>query len=275
MIAALEWAEGKRVDIYTDSACVVGAIQVELSQWIRSGFLTATKTPIKHGKDIRRLADALMKPAEVAVIKCRGHDKADTVVARGNQAADEAAKRAAGYTVQFMMIWAEKTVYEILPPCDVNMLTWNMEHAVWEERGAVLSEGMWRSPDGRPALPPNLLPSLLEEAHGLTHCGKAQMQRHLTHWWHPFLQAMIEQYLRECEVCTKFNVRPTVKPHEGRFPLPRLPGQEVIIDYTDMVQRVNGYRYLLVAVDAYTGWPEAIPARREDAKTVIKFLINQ
>ncbi|GCC43124.1 hypothetical protein chiPu_0027129 [Chiloscyllium punctatum] len=31
MIAALEWSEGKRVNIYTDSAYVVGAIQVELS----------------------------------------------------------------------------------------------------------------------------------------------------------------------------------------------------------------------------------------------------
>ncbi|GCC41683.1 hypothetical protein chiPu_0025656 [Chiloscyllium punctatum] len=71
IIAALE---GKRVNIYTDSACVLGAIQVELSQWIRAGFLTAAKIPIKHEKDVKRLVEALMKPAEVAVVKCRGHD---------------------------------------------------------------------------------------------------------------------------------------------------------------------------------------------------------
>ncbi|GCC27439.1 hypothetical protein chiPu_0005863 [Chiloscyllium punctatum] len=86
---------------------------------------------------------------------------------------------------------------------------------------------------------------------------------------------MIENYIRECRMCTEYNVRPTVKPHKGKFPLPRMPGQEIVIDYTDMIERVNGYRYLLVAVDAYTGWPEAIPAKKEDAKTVIKFLINQ
>merc|ERR1712035_166392 len=82
MIAALEWAEGKNVNIYTDSAYVVGAIQIELSQWIRAGFLTASKTPIKHEQEMRRLAEALLLPKEVAVVKCQGHSKAQNLVAR-------------------------------------------------------------------------------------------------------------------------------------------------------------------------------------------------
>ncbi|GCC40624.1 hypothetical protein chiPu_0024816 [Chiloscyllium punctatum] len=281
MIAALEWSEGKRVNIYTDSAYVVGAIQVELSQWIRVGFLTAAKTPIKHEKDMKRLAEALMKPAEVAVVKCRGYDKADTVVAKGNQEAKSAAKEAAWYTAQYIMMQTERTVYDLLPTCDVNVLIKEQQKAspheltVWRERGATESEGIWRSPDGRPVLPPGLIASMLQEDHWLTHRGKTQMQRYLTHWWHPFLPAMIENYIRECRTCTEYNVTPTVKPYERKFPLPRMPGQEIVIDYTDMIERVNRYWYLLVAVDTYTGWPEAIPAKKEDAKTVIKFLINQ
>lgn len=47
------------------------------------------------------------------------------------------------------------------------------------------------------------------------------------------------------------------------------------IDYTDTIDGVHGYRYLLVAVDAYTSWPEAVHTKKEDAKSVIKFLINQ
>lgn len=281
MIAALEWAEGKRVNIYTDSAYVVGAIHVEMPQWIRSGFLTAAKTPIKHEEDMKRLKEALMRPTQVAVVKCKGHDKAGTVVSRGNDAADVAAKRKAGYSQQYIMLQTEKTVHDLLPPCDVNMLIAEQNKAspeeltVWRERGANKIEGMWRSPDGRPVLPPGLKRSVLQEAHGVSHCGKTQMTRYLTHWWHPFLPAMIENHVQECKICTEYNVRPTVKPHQGKFPLPKLPGQEVIIDYTDMLERVGGYRCLLVAVDAYTGWPEAIPAKSEDAKTVIKFLINQ
>ncbi|XP_047239858.1 uncharacterized protein LOC124879374 [Girardinichthys multiradiatus] len=41
-----------------------------------------------------------------------------------------------------------------------------------------------------------------------------------------------------------------------------------------MVQSVRGFRYLLVCVDAFTGWPEAWPAKKEDSKTVVKCLIN-
>lgn len=101
------------------------------------------------------------------------------------------------------------------------------------------------------------------------------MERQLTHWWHPYLPAMIENHVRECSICNVHNVKSSVKPHEGKFPLPKLPGDEIVIDYTDMGEAVRGYRYLLVAVDAYTGWPEAIPTKKEDAKSVIKFLINQ
>ena len=92
-----------------------------------------------------------------------------------------------------------------------------LDMSVWVERGAVKTDRVWRAPDGRPVLPPRLMTMLLQEAHGLTHCGKTQMQRHLTHWWHPFLPAMIENHIRECQICTMYNVKPTVKPHEGKF----------------------------------------------------------
>ncbi|XP_034567274.1 uncharacterized protein K02A2.6-like [Notolabrus celidotus] len=280
MIAALEWAEGKAVNIYTDSAYIWGAIQVELSQWIRAGFLTAAKTPIKHETDMKRLTEALMKPRRLAVIKCKGHDKTDTLTAKGNDAADQAAKQEAGYIPQYVMIQTDKTVYEILPPCNEDTLKTEQNKAsaydqsVWANRGAVKVEGLWRGPEGRPVLPPSLRTTVLQEAHGPTHCGSAQMKHHLTHWWHPFLPGMIDNHIRECETCTTYNVKSTIKPHQGKFPLPALPGEEIIIDYTDMIDRVKGYRYLLVAVDAYTGWPEAVPAKKEDAQTVVKFLIN-
>ncbi|GCC20972.1 hypothetical protein chiPu_0000144 [Chiloscyllium punctatum] len=46
-----------------------------------------------EAKQTVKEAEALMKPAEVAVVKCRGHDKTDTTVAKGNQEADLAAKK--------------------------------------------------------------------------------------------------------------------------------------------------------------------------------------
>ncbi|KAE8288304.1 hypothetical protein D5F01_LYC12169 [Larimichthys crocea] len=86
---------------------------------------------------------------------------------------------------------------------------------------------------------------------------------------------MAQYLIKTCEQCTKFNARPTVRPEPGRYPLETKPGREIIIDYTDMIDLVRRYRYVLMCVDSYTGWPEACPTKKEDGKSVIKFLVNQ
>lgn len=107
VIEALKWGQGKTVNIYTDSAYAVSAVHVELGQWQRAGFLTATGKAIKHEQEMKELAEALLLPGKVAVIKCKGHDRSDSVIAKGNEAADQAAKKAAGYNVKLIMICAE------------------------------------------------------------------------------------------------------------------------------------------------------------------------
>ena len=52
-------------------------------------------SPIKCGDQILRLLEAVHLPTEVSVSYCKGHQKGSTEVAWGNQAADQAAKRAA------------------------------------------------------------------------------------------------------------------------------------------------------------------------------------
>ncbi len=47
-----------------------------------------------------------------------------------------------------------------------------------------------------------------------------------------------------------------------------------MVDYTDMITKVQGKQYMLVIVDSFTGWPEAYPTGREDSTSVIKCLIN-
>ncbi|XP_056892028.1 uncharacterized protein LOC130527471 [Takifugu flavidus] len=277
VIRALEISKGKKVTIYTDSAYVVGAIHLELCQWLQAGFNIASGSPIKHEAEMRQLAWTLMEPAEVAVVKCKGHSKENSLEGKGNEAADQAAKKAAGYKPSYNLLLVEKTVHEMLPRYDRERLGCDQEEAsphektVWKERGAVNVEGIWPGPDGRPVLPPGLVDAALEEARGLTHCGKPQMMRYLTHWWHPFLPAIVENYIRECSICTHFNVKSTIRPHEGKFSVAPMAGQEIIIDFTDMIDRVNGFRYLLVAVDAYTGWPEAVPVKAEDEKVLLNF----
>ncbi|XP_027143904.1 uncharacterized protein LOC113747646 isoform X3 [Larimichthys crocea] len=284
--------EGAR-DLFTDGCCyrhetdglraayAAGAVHVELGQGLRAGFLTAGNKPIRHETEMKELAEALLLPKKVAVIKCKGHNIGTDRVTQGNNAADQAAKQTAGYLDK-----TEKTVLmcsetELQPEIDMTRViklqnkASPQEKSLWKARGCTETDGLWRGPDGRPILPPGLRQTAMEEAHGVGHVGVAQMMRNLGNWWHPFLKDMAQYLIKTCEQCTKFNTRPTIKPELGRYPLEAKPGKEIIIDYTDMIDSVRGYRYVLMCVDVYTGWPEAWPTRKEDSKSVIKFLVNQ
>ena len=59
------------------------------------GHLATRGSPIKYDDQILRFLEAVRLPTEVSVSHCKGHQKGNTEVARGNQAADQAARRAA------------------------------------------------------------------------------------------------------------------------------------------------------------------------------------
>ena len=92
---ALELGKGKRIAIYTDSKYAFLVLHVQASIWKEIGHLTIRGSPIKYGDQILRLLEAVHLPAEVSVSHCKGHQKGSTEVARGSQAANQAAKRAA------------------------------------------------------------------------------------------------------------------------------------------------------------------------------------
>lgn len=124
---------------------------------------------------------------------------------------------------------------------------------------------------GDPSFVQWLKKGLMEEAHGIGHVGTAQVERNL---YHRYIRDMVKEFVRRCLVCRRYNPQPTVRPELGKFPLLQQPGKEVIIDYTDMGERVRGFKYLLVCVDGLTGWPEVWPTRNEDSKSVIKCLVS-
>ncbi len=277
---ALKFAGTNRVIIYTDSAYVVTAVHVELPVWRRAGFVTASARPLTHESEIRLLLEALLIPEAVAVIKCQGHSKGDSVVSRGNDAADAAAKLAAGYKMQ-MMVQTHQLVDNLLPSFSREYLVAEHdkcapeEKSVWAEHGALrATDGLWQAPDGRPALPAVLTTSVFRQVHGPAHVGSKQMMTALKPWWHPFLSAMVSNFVLTCDICQAHNVKPTLKQLQGTFSPVYGPGEEIVVDYTDMITKVQGKQYMLVIVDSFTGWPEAYPTGREDSTSVIKCLIN-
>jgi hypothetical protein len=91
--------------------------------WKERGMLTTTCSPIKHACDILAFLDAVLLPKEVSVIHCRGHQKGEAKIAKGNKAADEAAKWAAMQEyIAGTLLW-ERT---LLPPERLHY--WSEEH---------------------------------------------------------------------------------------------------------------------------------------------------
>ncbi|KAK1337394.1 LOW QUALITY PROTEIN: hypothetical protein QTO34_002020, partial [Cnephaeus nilssonii] len=53
------------------------------------------------------------------------------------------------------------------------------------------------------------------------------------------------------------------------------PGEHWEVDFTELPSGLGGYRYLLVFVDTFCGWPGAYPTRAETAQVVVKKLLSE
>ncbi|KAL6456704.1 hypothetical protein MHYP_G00352480 [Metynnis hypsauchen] len=255
VIAALELAEGREVTIYSDSAYVVGAAHVDIPHWKQAGYVTSSGKLVKHKTELIRLESAIHKPSKVAIVKCKGHQKGDTLVSRGNEAADKAAKKAAGYTEPSAMMVLDSSIpWEPIPTGEelrqIQDKASPEEKSMWLKQGANQDSQVWVSRAGQPILPMSLAKAVLEEAHTVAHVGRLQMMKNLKQWWHPFMLPLVMDYIKQCQICHTQNVAKGFKVAPGKFPMPDHHGQEIQIDYTDMIDRVRKYRYLLVIVDS-------------------------
>lgn len=91
---ALQLAEGKKINIYTDSRYAFATAHIHGAIYRQRGLLTSAGKEIKN-KEILSLLEAVHLPKKVAIIHCPGHQKGGSRVAGGNQRADREAKQAA------------------------------------------------------------------------------------------------------------------------------------------------------------------------------------
>ncbi len=91
-------------------------------------------------------------------------------------------------------------------------------------------------------------------------------------FWSPYLHAMVDDFLSTCEVCAKYNVRKGIATPIGHIPVPEGQFKYLVMDYVDMIKRVQCKRYMLVIIDRFSMWVEAAPSADQGAGTVIKFL---
>uniref|UniRef100_A0A8C8RYR2 RNase H type-1 domain-containing protein n=1 Tax=Pelusios castaneus TaxID=367368 RepID=A0A8C8RYR2_9SAUR len=92
---ACELTEGRTVNIYTDSRYAFSICHATGQLWKQRGFLTSSGQAIANAAEVHSLLLAIHKPSRIAVMHCPGHSQDDTIIARGNNMADVAAKTAA------------------------------------------------------------------------------------------------------------------------------------------------------------------------------------
>lgn len=102
--------------MYTDSAYGHGAVRVDGPQWVKRNFLMTANIPVKHRVHLEKLIHAVSLTLAVAVMICKGHQKLDTRVAEGNNAANAVAKAAGGYTPK-QMVLKETQLPELTEVC--------------------------------------------------------------------------------------------------------------------------------------------------------------
>ncbi|XP_036913223.1 uncharacterized protein LOC118994651 [Sturnira hondurensis] len=266
---ALKMAEGKVVNIYTDSRYAFATAHIHGAIYKERGLLTAGGKDIKNKEEILALLDAIWLPAKVAIIHCRGHQKGETPVIRGNNLADAAAREAAAQKESVLPLLPHPS----LPP---HPKYTTEEEQLGKGLGGRKDQAGWIIlPDSRIFLPQGVLGKVIQDIHTSTHLGQNKLEKLVRKYYTgPSLRDIVHSITARCQICVKVNAQnkklPPLIRYRGKF-----PGELWEVDFTEMTKSTSRYRYLLVLVDTYSGWVEAFPTRGETASTVCKVLLRE
>lgn len=95
LTGALVSAEGKPINIWTDSKYAFAVVRAPRAIWKERSSLTSQKKQIKHATEILHLLEALSKPSKVAIMHCKRHSQGNTIPELTNATADKTAKAVA------------------------------------------------------------------------------------------------------------------------------------------------------------------------------------
>ncbi|XP_077124735.1 protein NYNRIN-like [Ranitomeya variabilis] len=276
---ACKLAEGKTVNIYTDSRYAFGITHDYGPIWRARAFLTANGHPFKHAEAVQQLMNALQLPTQAGIIKVKAHTKGTDGQTKGNTLVDQAAKKAASTPV------ASKVHHLDTPPSPLvskDILARLQEQASkeeknrWQKIGACSDTvtGLWGRGE-KVCLPQVLYPMMAQVLHENVHHSKTAMCDTLQKQWiAPEFSTCAERQVQSCMICATHNQGRTVKTPSKHTPRPLYPFQRLQIDYIQL-PRVGTYEYVLVCIDLFSGWPEAYPVAKATAKTTAKKLMAE
>ena len=185
-----------------------------------------------------------------------------------NQAADQAAKRAAVQNHDLI------GVATLVPQINLPETPSYTEGETLKTKSEGFQEDYmgWFQKEGLLFLPGNLQWKLVNSLHATTHLGEKALQRLLERSFRGTgLQTTIRQVVSSCPTCQLNNPQGARRPQLAQ-PVQRrgaYPGEDWQMDFTQ-IPVSQGYKYLLVMIDTFTGWIEGFPTWTEKAEEVVK-----
>jgi len=141
--------------------------------------------------------------------------------------------------------------------------------------GQIPSQGWAYSSDGRIIIPAKQIWGVVKEEHNRTHWGADSLYKYLNQKLiGKNLYTTVQQVTQQCEICLKNNPNTDNQVQLGSIGKGSVPGDHWQIDFSKL-PRKEGYRYLLVLTNTFSGWPEVFPCKTNKAKEVIKVLLNK
>ncbi|KAK1346710.1 hypothetical protein QTO34_000570 [Cnephaeus nilssonii] len=228
---------------------------------------------IKNAPEILNLLSAIWGPKEVAVIYYKGHQKDNSPVTKGNQFADKMAKETAKRPVGPLEVLAAILTQNLEPN---PRYTPEEEDTARRLQAKETTNGWLQLPDGRPLVPEALGRTIASQTHRSTHLGGTKLAELLgREYYIPELHKMARDIARRCLICAQVNPGPPITAPPGTRFRGSSPGEHWEVDFTELPSGLGGYRYLLVFVDTFSGWPEAYLTRAETAQVVVKKLLSE
>ncbi|XP_071466099.1 uncharacterized protein [Marmota flaviventris] len=212
---ALKLAEGKKLNIYTDSRYAFATAHIHGEIYRRRGLLTSEGKEIKNKTEILALLKALFLPKKLSIIHCPSHHKGDTPEARGNRLADETAKKAAlGPQLLIMTLLPKRAD----PQRDDHEEQWvykDQDLSVIQKLGATYNpeENTWKY-QGKTIMPLKNAKQLAKSLHRLTHLGAKKMKELLDcgegTLYLPNRDQLLRQIAENCQACAQFLLTPSL-----------------------------------------------------------------
>ncbi|XP_050842916.1 uncharacterized protein LOC127061041 [Serinus canaria] len=272
---ALVLSAGKKVNIWTDSKYAFGVVHIHGALWKERGLLSAQGTMIKHHTEVLALLEAVHKPEKVAVMHVRGHQKEEGKIFQGNRLADSAAKEAA------RLVWTQMALIPTKVTPISPYLNKPPHYSSEDEKLAKLlraqknATGWYVTTTGQVVVPKQIMNAILVTEHNKCHWGAEVLVKFLKkEMVSNQMLTMAKRVNAMCPVCLKNNPIVRKQIQLGRLQTGAEPGDYWQLDFSEL-PRVQGYKYVLVYVCTFSGWPEAFPCRTNQAKEVIRTLLKE